>query len=88
MEKKEILNAVCELVSEHLEMPLELVKKNVDVPFEDYRSENGPSYCDYLDFLDLIMAFEEEFDVEIPCEDEGELTTINDVVEYLCSCEE
>lgn len=87
MNKKEVLKSVCELVSEHLELPLEYVKKNVDVPFLDYVDENGESTCGMLDYTDLLMGFEEEFDIEIPMEDEDMLTTINDVVEYIMTAE-
>ncbi len=36
-----------------------------------------------LDVVNVVVAFEEEFDIEIPDEKIRELTTIGDVVEYL-----
>ncbi len=39
--------------------------------------------ADSLDTVELVMAFEEEFDAEIPDEDAEKLTTVKAVVEYL-----
>ena len=41
--------------------------------------------ADYLDLFELTMALEEEYDIEIPAEELGEIETVNDVVEYLKS---
>ena len=39
--------------------------------------------ADSLDTVELIMAFEEEFDVEIPDEDAQKITTVKDVIDYI-----
>lgn len=39
--------------------------------------------ADSLDIVELIMALEEEFDMEIPDEDAEKITTVGDVVEYI-----
>ncbi len=39
--------------------------------------------ADSLDIVELIMAFEEEFDMEIPDEDAEKIKTVGDVVKYL-----
>lgn len=39
--------------------------------------------ADSLDLFELTMALEEEYDIEIPAEELGEIETVNDVVEYL-----
>lgn len=39
--------------------------------------------ADSLDLFEVVMAFEEEFDVEIPTEDLEKIGTIGDVVKYL-----
>ncbi|MDX1624660.1 MAG: acyl carrier protein [Gemmatimonadota bacterium] len=39
--------------------------------------------ADSLDTVELVMAFEEEFDIEIPDEDAEELTTVGEAVAYL-----
>ena len=41
--------------------------------------------ADSLDLFELTMALEEEYDIEIPAEELGEIETVNDVVEYLKS---
>jgi acyl carrier protein len=39
--------------------------------------------ADSLDTVELVMAFEEEFDVEIPDEDAEKLTSVGSVINYL-----
>ena len=39
--------------------------------------------ADSLDIVELVMALEEEFDIEIPDEDAEKVTTVGDVVEYI-----
>ena len=39
--------------------------------------------ADSLDTVELIMAFEEEFDIEIPDEDAQKIKTVKDVIEYI-----
>ena len=39
--------------------------------------------ADSLDTVELIMAFEEEFDVEIPDKDAQKIKTVKDVIEYI-----
>ena len=39
--------------------------------------------ADSLDLFELVMALEEEYDVEIPSDDLAELNTVGDVVNYL-----
>ena len=39
--------------------------------------------ADSLDIVELIMAFEEEFDIEIPDEDAEKMKTVGDAVKYL-----
>lgn len=39
--------------------------------------------ADSLDLFEVVMAFEEEFEVEIPSEDLEHIATIGDVVKYL-----
>lgn len=41
--------------------------------------------ADSLDIVELLMALEEEFDIEIPDEEAEKLVTIADVVEYIKS---
>lgn len=39
--------------------------------------------ADSLDLFEMVMALEEEFDVEIPTEDLEGITTVEDVVKYI-----
>ncbi|MEI6603423.1 MAG: acyl carrier protein [Clostridia bacterium] len=39
--------------------------------------------ADSLDIVELIMAFEEEFDLEIPDSEAENIKTVNDAVEYI-----
>jgi acyl carrier protein len=39
--------------------------------------------ADSLDVVELIMAFEEEFGIEIPDEDAEKIQTVGDVINYL-----
>ena len=41
--------------------------------------------ADSLDLFELVMAFEEEYGVEIPSEDLEQITTVGAVVEYMKS---
>lgn len=39
--------------------------------------------ADSLDLFELVMALEDEYDIEIPAEDSTKLVTIGDVINYL-----
>jgi acyl carrier protein len=39
--------------------------------------------ADSLDIVELVMAFEEEFSVEVPDEDAEKLQTVGDVINYI-----
>lgn len=39
--------------------------------------------ADSLDLYELVMALEEEYNVEIPSEDLAQLNTVEDVIKYL-----
>lgn len=41
--------------------------------------------ADSLDIVELIMAFEQEFNIEIPDETAEKITTIGDVLDYINS---
>jgi len=43
----------------------------------------GDLGADSLDTVELVMAFEEEFGVEVPDEDAEKLQTVSDVVKYI-----
>ena len=39
--------------------------------------------ADSLDIVELVMAFEEEFDIEIPDEEAEKISSVKDAVEYI-----
>jgi acyl carrier protein len=39
--------------------------------------------ADSLDIVELVMALEEDFDIEIPDEDAEKIVTVGDAVEYI-----
>ncbi|MFW6035958.1 MAG: acyl carrier protein [Halothermotrichaceae bacterium] len=39
--------------------------------------------ADSLDVVELVMAFEEEFDIEIPDEDAEDIQTVQNAVDYI-----
>ncbi len=39
--------------------------------------------ADSLDTVELVMAFEEEFEIEVPDEEAEKLTSVGDVIEYI-----
>lgn len=41
--------------------------------------------ADSLDIVELVMAFEEAFDLDIPDEDAEKITTVKDALEYIKS---
>lgn len=69
-----IFNKVRSIVAEQLGVEEEEI--TLETSFEDLNADS-------LDIVELIMALEEEFDIEIPDEDAEKLTTIRAAVEYI-----
>lgn len=69
-----IFNKVRSIVAEQLGVDEEEI--TLETSFEDLNADS-------LDIVELIMALEEEFDIEIPDEDAEKLTTIGAAVEYI-----
>jgi acyl carrier protein len=51
-------------------------------PEANFQNDLG---ADSLDTVELVMAFEEEFDLEIPDEDAEGIATVQDAVNYILS---
>ncbi|NPA13048.1 MAG: acyl carrier protein [Aquificae bacterium] len=66
-----------EIIAEQLGVDVEKI-----TPEAKFTDDLG---ADSLDVVELIMAFEEEFDIEIPDEDAQKITTVGDVIEYIKS---
>ena len=73
----EILNRVKKVTIE------ELGVKEDEVTYESSFTEDLGA--DSLDVVELVMAFEEEFSIDIPDDDVTHLKTIKDAVEYIKS---
>ena len=55
---------------------------------DESQADNTASFvedlgADSLDIVELVMAFEEEFSVEVPDEDAEKLQTVGDVINYI-----
>ena len=65
---------------------LDLVVEQLGVKPEDVNSDASfidDLGADSLDTVELVMAFEEAFDLEIPDEDAEKMVTVGDAVKYL-----
>ena len=71
----QMLDKIREIVVEQLGVDAEQV-----VPEANFVEDLG---ADSLDTVELIMAFEEEFDVEIPDTDAEKIKTVQDVIDYI-----
>ncbi len=71
----ELEQKVKEIIADQLGVEIE--KLTDDAKFVD---DLG---ADSLDVVELIMAFEEEFGIEIPDEDAEKIQTVGDVINYL-----
>ena len=63
-----------------------IIVDQLGVGVEDVRAEAsfiGDLGADSLDIVELIMALEEEYDIEIPDEDAEKIQTVNDIVSYI-----
>ena len=76
---QEILEKVCSIVSEQLSVEAGEVKSD-----SNFQNDLG---ADSLDTVELVMAFEEEFEIEIPDEEAEKIATVEDAVNYIDSAE-
>ena len=76
-ESRKMLKRVIEIIQEQLNLD------GVEITEESsFKEDLG---ADSLDLFELVMAFEEEYGVEIPSEDLEQITTVGAVVEYMKS---
>ena len=69
-----------------LERIQEIVAEQLGINPEDVRPDASlieDLGADSLDIIELLMAFSEEFDIEIPDEEVENMVTINDFMDYL-----
>ncbi len=72
---KPIEERVKEIICEQLGVDEEEVNPNAKF-IEDLGADS-------LDTVELVMAFEEEFDIEIPDEDAEKISTVGDAIQYI-----
>ena len=75
MSQEAILEKVRSIVSEQLSVGAEQVK-----PESNFQNDLG---ADSLDTVELVMALEEAFDIEIPDEAAEGIATVGDAVKYI-----
>lgn len=75
MNPEEIFDKVKEIIVEQLGVQEDAVTSEAS-----FIDDLG---ADSLDIVELVMALEEEFDIEIPDADAEKVTTVGDVVDYL-----
>ena len=72
---QEILEKVCSIVSEQLSVAAGEVKSD-----SNFQNDLG---ADSLDTVELVMALEEAFDIEIPDEEAEGIATVGDAVKFI-----
>ncbi|MEN9223980.1 MAG: acyl carrier protein [Thermostichus sp. HHBFW_bins_43] len=75
MSADDVYSRVRKIVSEQLG-----VEDNKVTLEANFQNDLG---ADSLDTVELVMAFEEEFDLEIPDEDAEGIATVRDAVDYI-----
>ena len=70
-----IENKVKEIIAEQLSVEVNELESS-----KSFINELG---ADSLDIVELVMAMEEEFDVEIPDEDAEKIQTVGDAIKYI-----
>jgi len=75
MSQQETFDKVKKIVAEQLEVELNDIK-----PESNFANDLG---ADSLDTVELVMALEEEFDIEIPDEAAEQIVTVQAVVDYI-----
>jgi len=63
-----------------------IVSEQLNVPKEDIRFDSkfvDDLKADSLDVVELVMEFEEEFEITIPDEDYEKIQTVGDAVKYI-----
>ena len=74
-ENRNMLEKVKEIVAESLNVEESTLSETTS-----FKEDLG---ADSLDLFEMVMAFEEAFEVEIPSEDLEQITTVGDVVKYI-----
>ncbi len=71
---EETLQKVREIISEQLTFDIDKIKATTT--FEEMEADS-------LDLVELVMSFEDEFDIEISDEEIERIKTVEDIVKYI-----
>ncbi len=71
----DLLKKIAEIVVEKLDVPIEKVTESAK-----FIDDLG---ADSLDTVELIMQFEEDFDIDIPDEDAEKILSVQDALDYI-----
>jgi len=66
----------------------EIIAEQLDVKLEDIKNDSSfieDLGADSLDTAELVMAFEEAFDIEIPDDDAEKILKVQDALDYIGS---
>lgn len=77
MNKDEIAAKVVEIVVQQLGISPKSVVASA--------SFTGNLGADSLDLVEMVMEFENAFDIEIPDEDQEKITTVGEAIIYICA---
>ena len=73
--RDEVYEKVKEVLTEQLQIPEENISEEAS-----FQEDLG---ADSLDVVELVMKFEEAFDIQIPDEDAEKIKTVKDAVDYI-----
>ncbi len=66
---------VVAIVAEHLQVPLDEITRESSF-VDDLKADS-------LDIVELVMGFEDEFNIKIPDDDYDKIRTVGDAIDYI-----
>ena len=82
MSEEKVLSSIQDRVTDIVVEQLGLEREKVQ-PESKFVDDLG---ADSLDTVELVMALEEEFDIEIPDEEAEKITTLKEAIAYVEAC--
>ena len=70
-----MLEKVKEIIAKQLNLDVDEITESTS-----FKDDLG---ADSLDLFELVMAFEEEYDIEIPSEDLEDIATVGDIIKLM-----
>ena len=70
-----MLEKVKEIIADQLSIATDEITED-----SSFKDDLG---ADSLDLFEIVMAFEEEYNVELPSEDLEQISTVGDIIQYL-----